>query len=204
MTKTNLKLENALRYIPISKDCENRIAVLRNGECIVDKDNIKISNIYRKILGFKHGLSVFQNSFMMGVIDINGNEIFDRLYTEIEIDDDVIRINEDGAWGVATFDGRIIINLQYAYIEKFKDNVAMVRNMQGDWGIISRAGFIRVYPAYKSLVRLNSNFFIAESSVGFGVINYEDKVIVPLKNSKYELSQDKVIFTDSFGNITIF
>ncbi|MFN0050402.1 MAG: WG repeat-containing protein [Cytophagales bacterium] len=85
-----------------------------------------------------------------GVLDNNGKTILGLYFTNIHKNEDFLLVEKDTKWGLASVDGKFVIETVHDRLFPFKQNVAVFEAPTGK-GVINNAGKILVSPLYKEI-----------------------------------------------------
>jgi len=99
-----------------------------------------------------------------GVIDGNGEQILEFIYSNIHKNEGFLLIEKDAKWGLADRKGKIIIETVHDRLFPFKKNIAVFETKIGK-GVIDNKGKI-VIPAIYQEIDLKSNLAVCKSIDG--------------------------------------
>lgn len=186
-------LKSGRRDVYIIPGSANRLVRSSKGAYIRSATGVRISQIYEKIYDFKGGLAVFDKGKMRGIVRETGEEVFDNLFQNANLDGKVIRICQNGKWGFADYDGNIICAPEYNCVERFVNGYARFSTSDGKWGIIDVTGNVVVPANYEYLGELTQKCVIAKKAIGFGAIDLKGNTVVPFRYEKigYEKNGDE-------------
>lgn len=183
---TRRMISKERQQVHSDQSTKNTVMYLSYKYFIVNMDGNRISKKYENISDFQQDVAIFVKGEKKGAVDVNGKEILGKLYDNVSLDQDVIRICENGKWGFADLDGKIICEPKYEFIERFNNGYARIafkdKTMQEfHWGVIAKNGEIIICPNYYYLGSLDRPSIVAKDIAGFGLIDINEKIIVPFR-----------------------
>ncbi len=105
---------------------------------------------------------------------------------------------DDGAWGVANFDGDIIIKPEYLNVELLPDQAFLVQNMNGIYKVFDRNGIEKLNFKNCSYVKYVDGFgFIGKTPERTILLNKNGKEVVDKKLSEVRLNRSASIVVRS-------
>lgn len=142
-----------------------------------------------------------------GVIDRNGNIILDTIYEKIEYlsNPNYLRVTKEGAMGVVSTDGRVIVPLKYNYIGDMSENLIIVRS---GWlyGCYNKEGEMVIPCDYSSMSEFKNGMTIAGPLKKLGYMNNKGEFIIePFADEAYHFSDGcaRVVVDGRTGYIDI-
>lgn len=131
---------------------------------------------------------------------ISNHDENDNLWYE----QNVLKVQKDGKWGIIDFEGKILLDTQYDNIETIPglENVILIQK-DGKYGVVDKEGRVILDTNYKSITNLGKNSidgYIVQDDTGlYGIVDSSKKVILPNQyqeiekvygNNLYVVSQD--------------
>ncbi len=115
---------------------------------------------------------------------ISNHDENDTLWYE----DNVLRVQKDGKWGVINYDGKVLLNTEYDSIESVQGiKNALLIEKEGKYGVADNEGKIILDPIYTgvtNLVKDNRSGYIVKNDEGlYGIVDASKNVIL---ENKYE------------------
>lgn len=140
-----------------------------------------------KVKCFREGLAAYSvgsddGKELWGFVDKRGKVVIEPKYLEISDFSNGLAYatTTNETFGYINPKGEMVINEQFKVVGKFYDNgYATVGQSENNFGIINRKGIYQINPKYAYLVS-NGRSFLAEQSDGkVGVIDANDKILIP-------------------------
>ena len=115
---------------------------------------------------------------------INNHDENDTLWYE----DNVLKVQKDGKWGVINYDGKVLLNTEYDSIESVQGiKNALLIEKEGKYGVADNEGKIILDPIYTGVTNLgkdNRSGYIVKNDEGlYGIVDASKNVIL---ENKYE------------------
>ena len=115
---------------------------------------------------------------------ISNHDENDTLWYE----DNVLRVQKDGKWGVINYDGKVLLNTEYDSIESVQGiKNALLIEKEGKYGVADNEGKIILDPIYTGVTNLgkdNRSGYIVKNDEGlYGIVDASKNVIL---ENKYE------------------
>ncbi len=155
----------------------NDICVLYN-----PKDVSVSETEYDYISPFFHGYAVVEKGRKEGIIDREGNVIFDVVYDKIDnFDKEHICVSENGRWSFMNINQEKLIDSVYYDAECFEDGYAVVKRFK--YGVIDSSGNIVIPFEYDYLRNSGDGYFefSGKNPYVFGLINYRQDTVLDCK-----------------------
>ena len=152
-------------------------------------DKVLLDNNYQAInYNEDSGLLILQKDNKFGVTDLNGKQILNVEYEQIQIPGNYILATKNGS--IETYDlaGTKQDNLKYSNILKTtNENYNITLDTNDKYGVISKDGNILVENKYNFVQYLYENYFIVGGDSGkSGIVNDKGEEILPIN---YEVIQ---------------
>mgnify|MGYP006072778061 FL=1 len=115
---------------------------------------------------------------------ISNHDENDTLWYE----DNVLKVQKDGKWGVINYDGKVLLNTEYDSIESVQGiKNALLIEKEGKYGVADNEGKIILDPIYTGVTNLgkdNRSGYIVKNDEGlYGIVDASKNVIL---ENKYE------------------
>ena len=132
---------------------------------------------------------ISENNF--GLIDTLGNKFVPALFEDIgESSPELIAIKRHGKWGYCDHETKLKIPYNFDYATGFLNDLAFVQ-LDNQYGIFDKKGSYIIKPAYESINWFFKQLLIAEQNVLYGLIDLEQKVLLPIAYNKIEFTSDQ-------------
>lgn len=165
------------------------------GIAIVDKNNLTgainskgefvIKPIYESITPFKEGRAIYVLNNKMGVMDEKGNSITKKDYNFIGQYNNglaVIGVNKNNEYyyGYIDRDGNEVVEPKLLIANDFKENVALVKLKEREYGLIDKEGKILYTYNYDFVGEYGEGLMVYSDTLGgpYGYIDKEGKIII--------------------------
>lgn len=189
----------ALRYFPVYTEGKwgvidsrgNIIIQPEYDEYIVVPDSSKAIFICTVDANYEN------NTYDTRVLNANGEELFTEydLVEAIENYDssnnlwyetDILKVSQDGKWGIINTDGRVIVAPEYDSIEALKGvRNSLLTEKDNHYGIMDHTGSVIIENNYKEIrpisAQYENGYIVINDENQYGVINYNKSVAVENK-----------------------
>ncbi len=192
--------ENNLWYVSdsngkrISRRCYKGVSRFKNGLAVATLNRTTKVHEYYLNDEIKKTIPIYPK----GVIDVNGKEILKPIYDNVFISGKCIRICIDGLWGYASFEGKILNEPKYEFLEDFKDENARAYNGMR-WGTINFEGETIIPFRSRYLGMSRDGKRVSKNNVCYGVLDELGNIVEPYiyDNMLYDDKKDEIILTNS-------
>ncbi len=182
----------------------NKLILEGNMYYLINEKGKAITKRFDKVSDFENGIAVFSRKDKKGAINTSGKNVLGRLYDNVALDNDIIRVCEDGEWGFANLKGEIIYAPVFSFLERFTGEYARFSYDDNLWGIVRKNGTIVIDAKYQYLSGLDKPVIIAKNCCGYGAIDITDKVIEPFKYDRIHFDgKTNVIYNPGGDSFTI-
>jgi len=196
------------------RDVQGHVAIVQkeqnNGESVIDLNNGKeiiaaTPGAFPAPDGFVHGLCVFteegEGETLKTVFSETGKDVFNRTYDDVQIYADLVYVQDDNKWAMATHDGRLLTGFDYSWIEPYYGQTWIRCSTGGEvywedmgdgpsvygglWGILDKSGKLHAPPALAEIGKFNnSNLAPARANKDLDEIGYFDRSGKPVSALK--------------------
>ncbi len=167
-------------YLVIEKDGQTQL---------YKNDKLLLDNNYQAInYNEDSNLLILQKDNKYGVTDLNGKQILNVEYDQIQIPGNYIRATKDGNTETFNLAGEKQENLIYSNIMiTDNENYNITVDANDKYGVINKAGQILIPNQYNYIQYLYDNYFIVGGDLGkSGIVNDKGEEVVPIQ---YEVIQ---------------
>ena len=172
--------DDANTYLVAEKD--GNIQLYKN-------DKVLLDNNYQSInYNEDSGLLILQKDNKFGVTDLNGKQILNVEYDQIQIPGNYILATKNGNSETYDLAGTKQENLRYANVLKTSnENYSITMDTNDKYGVISKDGNTLIENKYNYIQYLYDNYFIVGGDSGkSGIVNDKGEEILP---TNYEVIQ---------------
>ena len=188
------------------KDDENTYLVAeKDGNIQLYKnDKILLDNNYQAInYNEDSGLLILQKDNKYGVTDLNGKQILNVEYEQIQIPGDYITAIKDGNSEIFDLTGTKQENLSYANVLMTEnENYSITIDTNDKYGVISKDGNVLIENKYNYIQYLYDNYFIVGGDSGkSGIVNDKGEEILPINYEVIQKLDNSDIIQAMVGNV---
>ncbi|BAV94072.1 hypothetical protein JBKA6_0059 [Ichthyobacterium seriolicida] len=171
----------------------------------VIRASLRVFKDHRRTANFKNGYSKFFYKDKYGIINKKGKQVIPNKYVDIKIGENGLFACRLKNYGFINSKNRLILKHIYQDADTFKDGMTVVK-YNGKYGVINEKGKNIIPFKYSVLKSFVKSFFIAfNDNVKKGLIDTDDKVLVPMEYSKIELLKNNIAkLTKASGDIHYF
>ncbi|MFT5820384.1 MAG: hypothetical protein ACI8ZM_001623 [Crocinitomix sp.] len=177
---------------------------------IDETGKVIIPLVYKKIVYFNSdGLTTVNSFGRTGVLNLQGEWLVPQEYYWGEIKSNYIQVgNSLGQAALLNLKGKTIIDFEYDRFElgessDFNPNFIIIKQDK-KYGLIQlnkKKHKVMIEPQYERLKILSDGFYLAKKEEKYGVINFENEIILPFihddinrKDEGYLISEEKIEF----------
>lgn len=168
------KFEYALNF-------ENSIAIVKNtqGYSLIDKNGIQISEIYREISKFNHGLATVERK-QCGLINSSGKIVVPLLYEILwSVDSEHAVGLRNNKWFMIKINENLLIELEYDDIYPNNNSLYIVV-LNNKWGLLDNECHEVVTPQYDYIEQFSEGLSLVTLNKKSGFINQLGEIVIDL------------------------
>jgi hypothetical protein len=153
----------------------------------------KIDTFFRLLVPCKYNAPIYGNSFKegnkMGWLNEKGEEVLPPIYENIQEAGDYVKLKLDAMKGVADKQGKIILPLEYEWIDNINDESRVWRVQKaGKWGLIDVEANKFLLPLeYEQITDFRNGYSVFQKGDKCGVVDSLGKIVVPLQYEGIEI-----------------
>lgn len=153
---------------------------------------LMVDTIYQAVSGFSNSSAFARRNGFNGYIDTNGKEVLsmDGKYLLSPFTDGIAMVTDLKKWGAIDKTGKIVIPLEFAEIEFFKEGYAVAKKEKsGRFGLIDKNGKFVIEPKYEKLDDVHEGLlcFYDDKKDKWGYLNTKGEIVIkPI----YEIAGD--------------
>lgn len=187
--------DDANTYLVAEKD--GNIQLYKN-------DKVLLDNNYQAInYNEDSGLLILQKDNKFGVTDLNGKQILNVEYDQIQIPGNYILATKNGNSETYDLAGTKQENLRYANVLKTSnENYSITMDTNDKYGVISKDGNTLIENKYNYIQYLYDNYFIVGGDSGkSGIVNDKGEEILPTNYEVIQKLDNSDIIQTMAGNV---
>ena len=187
--------DDANTYLVAEKD--GNIQLYKNDKLLLDNNYQAIN--YNE----DSGLLILQKDNKFGVTDLNGKQILNVEYDQIQIPGNYILATKNGNSETYDLAGTKQENLRYANVLKTSnENYSITMDTNDKYGVISKDGNTLIENKYNYIQYLYDNYFIVGGDSGkSGIVNDKGEEILPTNYEVIQKLDNSDIIQTMAGNV---
>lgn len=169
---------------------------------------VPFDNVFALIDG-KAGLFIVKQNNKYGLLNTKGQFILPLEYDDIENFDrnNLFKVKQNGRYGIVDKTGKVVMPVQYLEMDDFStiyrdQKLAYIKDENGKYGFFNRKAEIIVLPQYDDIKKHSSLYLeygmaVVSKNGKWGVINMDNKEIVPILYNKIGGTADLMVYVEN-------
>ncbi len=144
------------------------------------------------------------DSFRMGLIDLNGNQVLPTVYENLSAPmNGVLLASQDNKYQLLRTDGSPVLPQLYTHLYRLDTDRILAQQDDNTYGVINHKGEILIPFEFNSLVKGPGDTFIAFKDEAAGVIDAKGNTLIPFEYSAFYTRHNRLVAYNKAGKAGI-